>query len=173
MSITLVLNCDVHHFHSLNPPQPLELYLFCSIFISSSLRMHEFIFCMWLKSCYVRLSFDMFFVYYLINQHFKRNLKIKIQFDLQTSDLFFQIKHLVATFVDFKGIGGVLFIFGSSLGAYFFGLYSLSIDFVELLLKYSQVFIACLALCSLFLGMKNSSPKRQPAKKKGPKAKTT
>ncbi|KAI3902342.1 hypothetical protein MKW92_036454 [Papaver armeniacum] len=109
-----------------------------------------------------------------------------------------EIKHLVAASVDFKGIGGVLFIFGSSLGAYLLHLMQLlclnlaafastcrfscfachlvtlglaKIDFVELLLKYSRhcVFGALL----FFLGMKNSSPKRQPAKKKGPKAKTT
>ncbi|KAI3919509.1 hypothetical protein MKW92_033021 [Papaver armeniacum] len=98
-----------------------------------------------------------------------------------------EIKHLVAASVDFKGIGGVLFIFGSSLGAYLLLLHQLAaspvlhaicntglakIDFVELLLKYSQV-IAVFGALLFFLGMKNSSPKRQPAKKKGPKAKTT
>ncbi|KAI3960103.1 hypothetical protein MKW98_016827 [Papaver atlanticum] len=117
--------------------------------------------------------------YELLTNHLTSSL------GLQVPDI--EIKHLVAASVAFKGIGGVLFIFGSSLGAYLLLLHQLAaspvlhaicntglakIDFVELLLKYSQV-IAVFGALLFFLGMKNSIPKRQPAKKKGPKAKTT
>ncbi|PIA36469.1 hypothetical protein AQUCO_03400393v1 [Aquilegia coerulea] len=95
------------------------------------------------------------------------------------------IKHLVAAAIAFKGIGGILFSFGSSLGAYLlllhqvaaspivYDLYNNGIDeddFVEYVLKYSQS-LAVLGALLFFLGMKNSIPKRQ-AKKKAPKTKT-
>ncbi|OVA09166.1 HR-like lesion-inducer [Macleaya cordata] len=97
-----------------------------------------------------------------------------------------EIKHLVAAAIAFKGIGGVLFIFGSSLGAYLLLLHQLVAspvlydlcnkgidmnDCVQLFLKYSQS-LAVLGAILFFLGMKNSIPKRQVPKKKGPKAKT-
>ncbi|KAF5203017.1 Hr-like lesion-inducing protein-like protein [Thalictrum thalictroides] len=96
-----------------------------------------------------------------------------------------EIKHIVAAAIAFKGIGGILFIFGSSLGAYLlllhqiaaspilYDLYTNGIDkddFVEHVLKHFQS-LAVLGALLIFLGMKNSIPKRQ-AKKKAPKTKT-
>ncbi|KAI3837859.1 hypothetical protein MKX03_037566 [Papaver bracteatum] len=89
-----------------------------------------------------------------------------------------KIKHLVAASVAFKGIGGVLFISGSSLGAYLLLLHQLAASRVfhaicNTSLAKIDFVIAVFDALLFFLGMKNSSPKRQPAKKKCPKAKTT
>ncbi|KAK9146425.1 hypothetical protein Sjap_006328 [Stephania japonica] len=96
-----------------------------------------------------------------------------------------QIKHIVAASIALKGIGGVLFIFGSSLGAYLLILHQTIItpvlydfynydvekkEFVQLLFKFMQS-LALMGALLFFLGMKNSIPKRL-VKKKNPKAKT-
>lgn len=96
-----------------------------------------------------------------------------------------EIKHIVAASIAFKGIGGLLFIFGGSLGAYllllhqiaaspfFYDLYTNRIDkndIIQHVLKHSQS-LAVLGALLFFLGMKNSIPRRQ-VKKKAQKTKT-
>ncbi|XP_043690458.1 uncharacterized protein LOC122641320 [Telopea speciosissima] len=96
-----------------------------------------------------------------------------------------ELKHLVAAAISLKGIGGVLFIFGSSFGAYLllihqllatpilYDFYNYDTDKKEfglLFVKFTQNFALFGALL-FFLGMKNFVPKRQP-KKKAPKTKT-
>ncbi|OVA02438.1 HR-like lesion-inducer [Macleaya cordata] len=96
-----------------------------------------------------------------------------------------EIKHLVAAAIALKGIGGTLFIFGSSLGAYLLLLHQAIItpivydfynydsekkEFMKLFVKFTES-LALFGALLFFLGMKNSIPKRQ-AKKKAPKSKT-
>ncbi|CAK9165456.1 unnamed protein product [Ilex paraguariensis] len=96
------------------------------------------------------------------------------------------VKHWVAASIAFKGLGGLLFVFGSSIGAYLL-LYYLAYttpllhDFYNY--KYDepqffvllQEFLQCMALFGallFFLGMKNSIQRKQ-AKRKTVKAKTS
>ncbi|MBA0876212.1 hypothetical protein Goshw_028013 [Gossypium schwendimanii] len=64
----------------------------------------------------------------------------------------FDIKYVVAAAVAFKGVGSILFTFGSTIGAYLLNL-------------------TLLGALLFFIGMKNSIPTRQ-LKKKAPKTKT-
>ncbi|OVA02439.1 HR-like lesion-inducer [Macleaya cordata] len=95
-----------------------------------------------------------------------------------------EIKHLVAAAIALKGIGGILFIFGSSFGAYLllihlafttpilYDFYNYDIEkpqCVQLFIKFTQN-LALFGALLFFLGMKNSVPRRQP-KKKAPKTK--
>ncbi|XP_043706611.1 uncharacterized protein LOC122656201 [Telopea speciosissima] len=96
-----------------------------------------------------------------------------------------ELKHVVATTIALKGLGGILFIFGSSFGAYLLLLHQLLAtpilydfynydtdkkEFGILFAKFTQS-LALLGALLFFLGMKNSVPKRL-AKKKAPKTKT-
>ncbi|KAG1362565.1 hypothetical protein COCNU_10G007840 [Cocos nucifera] len=96
-----------------------------------------------------------------------------------------EMKHVVAATIFLKGLGGLLFIFSSSFGAYLLLLYLAFItpvvydfynydmerpEFVQLFVKFAQN-LALFGALLFFLGMKNSIPKRQP-KKKVPKSKT-
>uniref|UniRef100_G3MP25 Uncharacterized protein n=1 Tax=Amblyomma maculatum TaxID=34609 RepID=G3MP25_AMBMU len=96
------------------------------------------------------------------------------------------ISHLVAGAIALKGIGGLLFIFSSSLGAYLLVLYLAfatpilydfynydveKAEFGQLFIKFTQS-LALFGSLLFYLDMKNSIPKRQP-KKKSPKSKTT
>ncbi|KAE8735957.1 putative 2-oxoglutarate (2OG) and Fe(II)-dependent oxygenase superfamily protein [Hibiscus syriacus] len=97
----------------------------------------------------------------------------------------FDIKYLVAAAVAFKGVGGLLFIFGSTIGAFLLALQQVTVtpilydfynydtekkEFGQLFSKFSQN-LALLGALLFFIGMKNSSPRRQ-LKKKAPKTKT-
>ncbi|TYG98651.1 hypothetical protein ES288_A10G134200v1 [Gossypium darwinii] len=97
----------------------------------------------------------------------------------------FDIKVLVAAAVAFKGVGGILFIFGSTIGAYLLALQQVIVttilydfynhdtekkEFGLLFSKFSQN-LALLGALLFFIGMKNSIPSRQ-LKKKAPKTKT-
>ncbi|XWS08815.1 hypothetical protein CRYUN_Cryun40dG0033000 [Craigia yunnanensis] len=97
----------------------------------------------------------------------------------------FDIKYLVAAAVAFKGVGGILFIFGRSIGAYLLVLQQVILtpilydfynydtekkEFGLLFTKFSQN-LALLGALFFFIGMKNSIPRRQ-LKKKAPKTKT-
>ncbi|KAL6343658.1 hypothetical protein AAG906_025023 [Vitis piasezkii] len=96
-----------------------------------------------------------------------------------------EIKNLVAASIALKGLGGLLFIFGSSLGAHLlllhqaivipilYDFYNYDVDkkeFVVLFLKFTQN-LALFGALLFFIGMKNSMPRRQ-LKKKAPKTKT-
>ncbi|XP_074281804.1 uncharacterized protein LOC141606543 [Silene latifolia] len=96
-----------------------------------------------------------------------------------------QIKQLVATSTAIKGIGGVLFVFGSSFGAYlllihllcatpflydFYNYHPAQPEFSSLLHEFLQN-VALFGALLFFIGMKNSLPRRQ-IKKKAPKSKT-
>ncbi|XP_039017742.1 uncharacterized protein LOC120148801 [Hibiscus syriacus] len=97
----------------------------------------------------------------------------------------FDIKYLVAAGVAFKSVGGLLFIFGSTMGAYLLALQQVIItpilydfynydtekkEFGLLFSKFSQNF-ALLGALLFFIGMKNTLPWRQ-LKKKALKTKT-
>ncbi|KAL5722140.1 hypothetical protein ACHQM5_005697 [Ranunculus cassubicifolius] len=116
------------------------------------------------------------------NYHVITNL-ISTNTRLEVPD--FELKHLVAASIAFKGIGGLLFIFGSSLGAYllllhqivaspiFYDIYNNGIDKDDIfghVLKHSQS-LAILGALLFFLGMKNLMPAKRPVKK-APKKKT-
>ncbi|KAG0454396.1 hypothetical protein HPP92_025700 [Vanilla planifolia] len=94
------------------------------------------------------------------------------------------MKHVIATTIALKGLGGLLFIFSSNFGASLLLLYLAFITpivhdfynyeieetkFVQLFIKFTQN-LALFGALLFFLGMKNSNPKRQP-KKKAPKVK--
>lgn len=96
----------------------------------------------------------------------------------------FELKVLVAAAIALKGVGGLLFIFGSTLGAYLLLLHQListpilhdfynynpeSREFYQLFTKFTQS-LAMLGGLLFFIGMKNSMPRRQ-LKKKFPKSK--
>ncbi len=102
---------------------------------------------------------------------------------LQVPD--FEIKLLVAGAIALKGLGGLLFIFGSSLGAYLlllhqaiatpilYDFYNYDTDkkeFAVLFVKFTQS-LALFGGLLFFIGMKNSIPRRT-LKKKAPKSKT-
>ncbi|KAL2323463.1 hypothetical protein Fmac_027842 [Flemingia macrophylla] len=93
-------------------------------------------------------------------------------------------KILIAGAIALKGLGGVLFIFGSSFGALLLLLHQLIAtpihydfynydsedkEFTQLFIKFTQN-MALFGALLFFIGMKNSIPKRQP--KKAPKTKT-
>ncbi|XP_061340642.1 uncharacterized protein LOC133287100 [Gastrolobium bilobum] len=95
------------------------------------------------------------------------------------------MKLLVAGAIALKGIGGILFIFGSSFGAFllllhqmiatpilydFYNYDSEDKEFTPFFLKFTQN-MALFGALLVFIGMKNSIPRRQP-KKKAPKTKT-
>lgn len=96
-----------------------------------------------------------------------------------------EIKYLVAAAIALKGIGGLLFIFGSSFGAYLlllhqalatpilYDFYNYDADkkeFGQIFIKFTQS-LALLGALLFFIGMKNSMPRRQ-LKRKVPKTKT-
>ncbi|KAB1208810.1 hypothetical protein CJ030_MR6G026961 [Morella rubra] len=96
-----------------------------------------------------------------------------------------EVKYLVAGAIALKGIGGILFIFGSSLGAYLLVLHQLIAtpilydfynydseekEFVQLFIKFTQN-MALFGALLFFIGMKNAMPRRH-SKKKVPKTKT-
>ncbi|KAG1361387.1 hypothetical protein COCNU_09G008500 [Cocos nucifera] len=95
------------------------------------------------------------------------------------------IKHIVISTIVLRGLGGLLFIFSSSFGAYLlllylalvtpilFDFYNYNIEkpeFVQLFLKFTQN-LALFGATLFFIGIKNSMPKKQP--KKTLKTKTT
>ncbi|BBG92467.1 HR-like lesion-inducing protein-related protein [Prunus dulcis] len=97
-----------------------------------------------------------------------------------------QIQHLLAATIALKGIGGLLFILGSSLGAYLLLLHQAiatpilydfynydpeKTEFNQLFLKFTQN-LAFFGALLFFISMKASIPKRQ-LRKRAPKAKTT
>ncbi|KAI8561028.1 hypothetical protein RHMOL_Rhmol04G0303900 [Rhododendron molle] len=101
---------------------------------------------------------------------------------LQVPDV--EIKYLVAAGIAMKGLGSILFILGSSLGAYLvllhqaiaipilFDFYNYDVytnEFALLFLKFTQS-LATMGGLLFFIGMKNSMPRRH--KKKAPKTKT-
>ncbi|KAG1359647.1 hypothetical protein COCNU_08G010930 [Cocos nucifera] len=96
------------------------------------------------------------------------------------------IKHIVTATVALRGLGGILFIFSSSFGAYLLlsylalvtpillDFYSYDIEkpeFVQLFLKFTQN-LALFGATLLFIGMKNSVPKKM-SRNKAPKTKIT
>ncbi|XP_065861771.1 uncharacterized protein [Euphorbia lathyris] len=98
----------------------------------------------------------------------------------------FELKVAVAAAIALKGVGGLLFIIGSSLGAYLlllhqaiatpilYDFYNHDADkkeFYQLFIKFTQN-LALFGALLFFIGMKNSIPRRQ-LKKKSPKSKTT
>ncbi|KAF4378381.1 hypothetical protein CsatB_026403 [Cannabis sativa] len=97
-----------------------------------------------------------------------------------------EIKHLVAAAIALKGLGSLLFIFGSSFGAYLLLLHQAIVtpilydfynydvekkEFAQLFPKFTQN-LALFGALLFYIGMKNSIPRRQ-LRKKAPKAKTT
>ncbi|KAG0552779.1 hypothetical protein BDA96_01G536700 [Sorghum bicolor] len=96
-----------------------------------------------------------------------------------------ELKHVIAATIGLKGLGSLLFILSSSLGAYLLLFYLALItpiihdfynydmekaEFAQLFGKFTQD-VALIGALLFFLGMKNSIPKRQ-GKKKAAKAKT-
>lgn len=84
-----------------------------------------------------------------------------------------EIKHLVAASIALKGVGGILFIFGSSFGAYLLLIYLLLAtpvlhdfynydiekpEFIPIFFDFIQN-LALFGALLFFLGMKNSFPK--------------
>ncbi|MCE3049970.1 hypothetical protein HAX54_046224 [Datura stramonium] len=97
-----------------------------------------------------------------------------------------EMKHLVLGALIMKGLGSLLFVFGSSLGAIIlvlhqaiatpvlYDFYNYDVDkkeFAQLFVKFTQS-LALLGALLFFIGMKNSMPKRSHLKKKAPKTKT-
>ncbi|XP_059291150.1 uncharacterized protein LOC132044659 [Lycium ferocissimum] len=97
-----------------------------------------------------------------------------------------EMKHLVFGALIMKGLGSLLFVFGSSLGAIIlvlyqaiatpvlYDFYNYDVDkkeFAQLIVKFTQS-LALLGALLFFIGMKNSMPKRSPPKKKAHKTKT-
>ncbi|XP_059625190.1 uncharacterized protein LOC132268350 [Cornus florida] len=86
-----------------------------------------------------------------------------------------EIKHLVGTAIIIKGIGGILFIFGNSLGAYLLLMHQIIVtpilydffnygieerEFSQLFIKFIQN-MALFGALLFFIGMKNSMPNRR------------
>ncbi|XP_031097393.1 uncharacterized protein LOC116001639 [Ipomoea triloba] len=95
-----------------------------------------------------------------------------------------EMKHLALGLIVMKGLGSLLFVFGSSLGAYILLLHQAIVtpilydfynyeadkkEFAQLFIKFSQG-LQLLGGLLFFIGMKNSMPRRT-AKKKASKAK--
>ncbi|XP_024962441.1 uncharacterized protein LOC112502690 [Cynara cardunculus var. scolymus] len=98
----------------------------------------------------------------------------------------FEIKILVAGAIALKGIGSLLFIFGSTIGAFLLILHQLIAtpilydfynydvekkEFSQLFIKFTQN-LALLGGLMFFIGMKTSMPRRPLNKKKASKSKT-
>ncbi|KAL3812490.1 hypothetical protein ACJIZ3_013758 [Penstemon smallii] len=96
-----------------------------------------------------------------------------------------ELKHLVLGTIVLKALGSLLFVFGSSFGAFIlilhqaitapilYDFYNYDVDkkeFAQLFVKFTQN-LALLGALLFFIGMKNSMPQRAP-KKKVSKAKT-
>ncbi|KAJ8549032.1 hypothetical protein K7X08_032739 [Anisodus acutangulus] len=96
-----------------------------------------------------------------------------------------EMKHLVLGALIMKGLGSILFVFGSSLGAVIlvlhqavatpvlYDFYNYDVDkkeFAQLFIKFAQS-LALLGALLFFIGMKNSMLKRSPLKKKAHKIK--
>ncbi|XP_031261066.1 uncharacterized protein LOC116134040 [Pistacia vera] len=96
-----------------------------------------------------------------------------------------EVRHIVATTIFLKGIGGILFVIGNTFGAFlllvhlvlitpllfdFYNYGPMDPEFVPLLNEFLQN-IALFGALLFFIGMKNLIPRRQ-LKKKTPKAKT-
>lgn len=96
-----------------------------------------------------------------------------------------EMKELIAGTIALKVLGSLFFAFGSSLGAYLlllhqalatpilYDFYNYDADrkeFAQLFVKFTQN-LALFGALLFFIGMKNSSPRRQ-VKKKAPKSKT-
>ncbi|KAH7844716.1 hypothetical protein Vadar_030934 [Vaccinium darrowii] len=107
---------------------------------------------------------------------------LSVQTGLQVPDV--EMKYLVAAAIAMKGLGSLLFILGSSLGAsllllhqliatpILFDFYNYDVDkkeFAEIFVKFTQS-LALVGALLFFIGMKNSMPRRH--KKKAPKTKT-
>ncbi|OAY28069.1 uncharacterized protein LOC110601731 [Manihot esculenta] len=90
-----------------------------------------------------------------------------------------EMKHAVAAAIAVKGVGSLLFIFGSSLGAYLllvhqaivtpilYDFYNYDADkkeFNQLFMKFTQN-LSLFGALLFFIGMKNSIPRRQLKKK--------
>ncbi|KAK6929815.1 HR-like lesion-inducer [Dillenia turbinata] len=114
---------------------------------------------------------------YVFSRHISAHVAVKIPE--------FEIKYLVATAIALKGLGGLIFIFGSSLGALLLLLHQLFVtpimydfynydadrkEFAQLFVKFTQN-LALVGALLFFIGMKNVMPRRQ-VKKKAPKTKT-
>ncbi|XP_057433909.1 uncharacterized protein LOC130726621 [Lotus japonicus] len=111
----------------------------------------------------------------------KKNLSSKLGVGLPDIDE----QHFVATIIFLKGLGGILFVFGSTLGAFFLLLHQglttpLLHDFYNygpskpeyhLLLNDFMLNTAVFGALLFFIGMKNTIPRRQ-LRKKTPKTKT-
>ncbi|CAK9329172.1 unnamed protein product [Citrullus colocynthis] len=97
-----------------------------------------------------------------------------------------EILHLVAGAIALKGLGSLLFIFNSSIGAFLlilhqaittpilYDFYNYDVEkkeFNQLFVKFTQN-LALLGALLFFIGMKNSIPRRQVGKK-NPKSKTS
>ncbi|KAL1804021.1 hypothetical protein DCAR_0935710 [Daucus carota subsp. sativus] len=98
----------------------------------------------------------------------------------------FEIKIAVAAVIAFKGVGGLLFIFGSTIGAtlllvqqafvtpILYDFYNYDLDkaeFAQLFVKFTQN-LALFGALLFFIGMKNSLPRRTIKKKVATKSKT-
>ncbi|XP_018825204.1 uncharacterized protein LOC108994439 [Juglans regia] len=109
--------------------------------------------------------------------------RVQSQLTMQLPDI--EVKHLVTAAIALKGFGGILFIFGSSLGAFLLLLHQLVAttilydfynydseekEFAQLFIKFTQN-MALFGALLFFIGMKNSIPRRQ-SKKKVSKTKT-
>ncbi|CAM8934208.1 hypothetical protein QQ045_015350 [Rhodiola kirilowii] len=108
---------------------------------------------------------------------------ISTNFGLAIPDL--DVRHVVAVIITLKGLGGLLFVFGSSLGAYllllhlaftapllydFYNFSSKSAEYYALLEDFIQS-VAFFGALLFFIGMKNSITRRQ-LRKKAIKSKT-
>ncbi|BAT85520.1 hypothetical protein LR48_Vigan50s009300 [Vigna angularis] len=112
---------------------------------------------------------------------FAQQVHSRVGFQLPDIDM----KFLVAGAIALKGIGGIIFILGSSFGALLLLLHQLITtpilydfynydsedkEFIQLFIKFTQN-MALFGALLFFVGMKNTIPRRQP-KKKAPKTKT-
>lgn len=97
-----------------------------------------------------------------------------------------EMKHLILGAIIAKGLGSLLFVLGSSFGAFIllllqaitapilYDFYNYDADkkeFTHLFAKFTQS-LALLGALLFFIGMKNSMPRRSSKKKAAPKAKT-
>ncbi|CAL5206913.1 unnamed protein product [Lathyrus oleraceus] len=111
---------------------------------------------------------------------FAHRIHSQVGFQIPEIDM----KLLITGAIALKGLGGVLFIFGSSFGALLLLLHQLIAtpirydfynydsedkEFTQLFVKFTQN-MALFGALLFFIGMKNSIPRRQP--KKAPKTKT-
>ncbi|RVW67083.1 hypothetical protein CK203_063179 [Vitis vinifera] len=168
---------------------PFSMLLVPFVKPSSILRPDDCITFMNHKVCQVVVMFDEFGVdggpaakelipkFTVIKQHISSKLGLGVPN--------IDVRNLVATTIVLKGLGGILFVFGSSFGAYLLLLhlaittpllydfynYELNKPEFHLLLPEFLQSIALFGALLFFLGMKNCIPRRQ-LKKKIPKTKT-